>query len=161
MRKFTKIVSVLLLAAALGALLGACGSAAKKDVPVAELTAAVSRAISADPEKMVDPGENYVHGYLKKTADEIGEYAIRKTAVGTSIDEFGIFKAGKLTTAELKTAIEGYLQILRDSWMNYQPEEKPKLDGAEIRVVGDYVIYAILSEADREAAFAAFENELK
>ncbi len=130
-------------------------------MPVAELTAAVSRAISADPEKMVDPGENYVHGYLKKTADEIGEYAIRKTAVGTSIDEFGIFKAGTMDAAALKTMIEGYIKILQDSWMNYQPEEEPKLKGAEIRTVGDYVMYTILSDADKETAFKAFESALK
>ncbi len=29
--------------------------------------------------------------------------------------------------------------------MNYQPEEKPKLNGAEIKVVGDYLKYVILS----------------
>jgi hypothetical protein len=45
--------------------------------------------------------------------------------------------------------------------MNYQPEEKPKLDGAEIKVVGDYVMYVILSDGDRAAAIGAFEKALK
>ena len=161
MKKFTKAVSLLLVLLTLTALLCACGSSAK-DVPVADLAEAVAGAVSAsDSQSMVDPGESYVKGYMKKSASEIGEYAIRKNVMGTSIDEFGVFKAGTMTAKDLQTMIEDYLQILNDSWMNYQPEEKPKLDGAEVKIVGDYVMYAILSEADRTAAFAAFENALK
>ena len=159
MKKVTKTVSVLLAALMLAALLCACGSSAK-DVPLADVMDAVCTAVGAD-DSLVDPGESYVKGYMKKSAEEIGEYAIRKNVMGVNIDEFGVFKAGKMTTAELKEMIEGYIQILNDSWMNYQPEEKPKLDGAEVKVVGDYVMYAILSDADRTAAFGAFESALK
>ena len=158
MKKFTKAVSLLLALLMLSALLCACGSSAK-DVPIEDLIVAVDKAVGLSD--VVDPGESYVKGYMKKSADEIGEYAIRKNVMGTSIDEFGIFKAGKMTAKDLQTMIEGYLKILNDSWMNYQPEEKPKLDGAEVKVVGDYVMYAILSDADRTAAFGAFENALK
>ena len=45
--------------------------------------------------------------------------------------------------------------------MNYQPEEKPKLDGAEITVQGSYVLFTILGEADRDAAVKAFQAALK
>ena len=81
--------------------------------------------------------------------------------MGTSIDEFGVVKAGTMDAAAIKEMIEGYLKILQDSWMNYQPEEEPKLKGAEIRTVGDYVMYTILSDADKETAFKAFESALK
>ena len=158
MKKLTKTVSLLLVLLMLSALLCACGSSAKS-VPVSDLVNAVGTAIGQTD--LSDPGESYVKGYMKKSADEIGEYAIRKNVMGTSIDEFGVFKAGTMTAKDLQTMIEDYLQILNDSWMNYQPEEKPKLDGAEVKIVGDYVMYAILSEADRTAAFAAFENALK
>lgn len=158
MKKFTKAVSLLLALLMLTVLLCACGSSAK-DVPIDDLIVAVDKAVGLSD--VVDPGESYVKGYMKKSADEIGEYAIRKNVMGTSIDEFGVFKAGKMTTKDLQAMIEGYLQILNDSWMNYQPEEKPKLDGAEVKVVGDYVMYAILSDADRAAAFGAFESALK
>ncbi len=43
----------------------------------------------------------------------------------------------------------------------YLPEEKPKLENAKVRICGNYGIYAILSEADRDAAFASFEDMLK
>jgi len=159
MKNMKKIVALLLSVLMLSALLCACGSSAK-DVPVADLVTAVSGAIGAT-DALVDPGESYVKGYMKKDAAEIGDYAIRKNVMGTNIDEFGIFKAGTMQAKDLQAMCESYLQILRDSWMNYQPEEEPKLSGAEVRVVGDYVMYAILSDADRSAAFAAFESALK
>ena len=158
MKKFTEAVSLLLALLMLTALLCACGSTAK-DVPIDDLIVAVDKAVGLSD--VVDPGESYAKGYMKKSADEIGEYAIRKNVMGTNIDEFGIFKAGTMSANDLKAMAEGYLQVLRDSWMNYQPEEKPKLDGAEVKVVGDYVMYAILSDADRTAAFSAFESALK
>ena len=63
--------------------------------------------------------------------------------------------------AQIKAMVEGYIKILQDSWMNYQPEEEPKLKGAEVRTVGDYVMYAILSDADKETAFKTFTAALK
>ena len=158
MNKTAKIISLLLAAAMLAALLCACGGSAK-NVPVSELSDKVCAALGKSD--MADPGANYVKGYMKHEASELGEYVIMKNVMGTNIDEFGIFKAGNLSTAELKEMIEGYLQILVDSWMNYQPEEKPKLDGAEVKVIGDYVMYCILSDADRDAAFGAFSDALK
>lgn len=158
MKKYTKAVSLLLAAVMLAGLLCACGGSAK-NVPVSELSEKVCSALGKTD--MADPGENYVKGYMKHDAAEIGEYVIMKNVMGTNIDEFGIFKAGNLSVNELKEMIEGYLQILVDSWMNYQPEEKPKLDGAEIKVVGDYVMYCILTDAGKDVAFGAFSDALK
>ena len=159
MKKMRKTVSLLLAIVMLSALLCACGGSSAKNVPVSELSDKVCTALGKTD--MADPGENYVKGYMKRDASEIGEYVIMKNVMGTNIDEFGVFKADKLSTDELKGMIEGYLQILVDSWMNYQPEEKPKLDGAEIKVSGDYVMYCILGDADRDTAFGAFTDALK
>lgn len=158
MKKFTRTVSFLLALLMLAAMLTACGSSAK-NVPVADVVGAVGNAIGKTD--LADPGENYLKGYMKKSAAEVGEYAIRKNVVGTNIDEFGVFKAGTMKADELKAMVEAYLKVLQDSWMNYQPEEEPKLRGAEVKIVGDYVMYAILSDDDRAAAFGAFEDALK
>lgn len=158
MKKISKPIALLLAALMLTALLSACGSSAK-NVPVSDVIAAVGEAIGKT--ELADPGESYVKGYMKKSAAEIGEYGIRKNVIGTNIDEFGVFKAGTMKADELKAMAEAYLKVLQDSWMNYQPEEEPKLRGAEVRVIGDYVMYAILSDADRTAAFGAFEKALK
>ena len=157
MKTFHKLISLLLIAAVLTALC-ACGGKTK-NVPVSELADKVCAALGK--QDMADPGANYVRGYMRRTPDEIGEYVILKNVMGTNIDEFGIFKAGTMDAAALKEMIDGYIKILQDSWMNYQPEEEPKLKGAEVRTVGDYVMYVILSDADKETAFKAFNAALK
>ena len=43
----------------------------------------------------------------------------------------------------------------------YMPEEKPKLENAEVKTVGNYVMYAILSDDGKKSAFGAFEKSLK
>ena len=159
MKNWKKIISLLLAVCALAALLAGCGGGKTKNVPVSELADKVSAALGKSD--MADPGANYVRGYMRRTPDEIGEYIILKNVMGTNIDEFGIFKAGTMDAAALKEMIEGYIKILQDSWMNYQPEEEPKLKGAEIKTVGDYTMYAILSDSDKETAFKAFESALK
>ena len=159
MKNAKKYISLLLAVCALAALLAGCGGAKTKNVPVKDLSDAVCAALGKSD--MADPGANYVKGYMKHSPEEIGDYIILKNVIGTNIDEFGIFKAGTMDAAALKTMIEGYIKILQDSWMNYQPEEEPKLKGAEIRTVGDYVMYTILSDADKETAFKAFESALK
>ena len=159
MKNIQKTLSLLLAVCALAALLAGCGGGKTKDVPVSELADKVSAALGKSD--MADPGANYVRGYMNRMPDEIGEYLILKNVMGTNIDEFGIFKAGTMDAAALKTMIEGYIKILQDSWMNYQPEEEPKLKGAEVKTVGDYVMYVILSDADKATAFKAFEAALK
>ena len=158
MKNAKKCISLLLAVCALAALLAGCGGKTK-DVPVKDLADKVCAALGKSD--MADPGANYVRGYMRKTPEEIGEYVILKNVMGTNIDEFGIFKAGTMDAAALKEMINGYIKILQDSWMNYQPEEEPKLKGAEVKTVGDYVMYAILSDADKETAFKAFEAALK
>ena len=158
MKILKKTVSLLLVFAALAALLTGCGGKAA-DIPVKELADKVGAAIgNTDMETIPD---NYVKGYLRHDPSELGEYVILKNVMGTSIDEFGIFKAGTMDAAALKTMIQDYIRLMQDAWMNYQPEEKPKLDNAEVKTVGNYVMYAILSDADRAAAFKAFEGALK
>ena len=159
MKNIKKPISLLLTVCALAALLCACGGGTVKNVPVADVAAKVSAALGKTD--MADPGANYVKGYMRHSPEEIGEYLIQKNVMGTNIDEFGIFKAGTMDAAALKDMIDGYIKILQDSWMNYQPEEEPKLKGAEVKTVGDYVMYAILSDADKETAFKAFEAALK
>ena len=90
-------------------------------------------------------------------------YVSRNTlisAVGTNINEDGIFlakDAGQANT--LKAALEKYLEYRESVWMDeYLPDEKPKLDNAEVWQQGNYVMYAILGDDARQAAHAAFQS---
>ncbi len=90
-------------------------------------------------------------------------YVIRNTlisGIGTNIDEYGIFLGKDAEqAASLKAALETYLEYRESVWMDeYLPEEKPKLDNAEVWQQGNYVMYVILGDNDRAAVKAAFQS---
>ena len=82
---------------------------------------------------------------------------------GIGIDEYGIFKMNDAESAEaMRTAVESYLATARATFNeNYAPNERPKIDASEVKVFGNYVIYAVLSDAEKDAAFTALETALK
>ena len=158
-----KTVSLILAALLLCALfLTGCGGTAQKDVSPAELSNAVLEAIGM-ADTMADTTGVVVDGYMRLSADQFGGCVVYHNSHGTGVDEFGVFKAGTLTAAEVRSAVEDYLDVLRKTSMAalYTPGEVPKLEGAEVRAVGDYVMYCVLSDADRDTAFEAFETALK
>ena len=93
----------------------------------------------------------------------VSEYVVKINSRGVNIDEYGIFKAeDDSQLQQLQTAVSNYLQFRVDTWMvEYMPEEFPKLQNAETKTIGNYVMYAILSDSDKQAVFSAFEKTLK
>lgn len=144
-------------------LLSACGGGSvKNDVAVSELGSAIDTAIGSTAD-LVDAPESYITGSMKLDVSNISEYTVKINSRGINIDEYGIFKAADDTQLQqLQTLVSDYLQFRLDTWMvEYMPEEFPKLESAEVKTVGNYVMYAILSDADRKLAFTAFEDSLK
>ena len=83
---------------------------------------------------------------------------------GVSFDEIGIFHVSEAKNLEavvsiLKNYVKGKAedQIYR----SYYPGEEYKLDKAEVRTFGNYVIFGILSNKNRSAFFAEIERLLK
>lgn len=148
------VVIVLVLFAACG------GGSYRDDVPVSDLCGKVAEAVIGS-DSMTAMDESYLQGAMKMDLSVFSDYAVYINPYGSSIDEFGIFKAsGKDSKAALKE-VEDYLQLRRDTWMNeYMPEEKPKLEAAVAKADGLYVMYAILSEESRIGAFSAFDQAL-
>lgn len=158
-KNITAVIAVTLL---LALLLSACGSKkAKNDVDVSELGGTIDAAIGNTGD-MVDAPDSYITGSMKLDVANISEYIVKINSRGVNIDEYGIFKAADdAQLKELQALVKGYLQFRLDSWMvEYMPEELPKLQSAEVKTVGNYVMYAILSDANRKSALAAFEDAL-
>lgn len=160
-----KLIALVLALCICAGLLAACGGSVKyrSDVPVQDISSAVSKAVGLE-DGFVSMDGTFL-GLTGKTAEELGEHEILVIASGTSIDEIGVFKAGTMSADALKALAEDYLkQYVDKRWPMvelYNPTEKPKLTDAEVKVFGDYVMYAILSESDRAAAFSALENAIK
>ena len=160
MKKLMLRLLPLLLAAVL--LLSACGQPrVKNDVPVSEIAGEVLEKLSAR-EDLTAMNEAYVTGMMGLEPADYADYAVYVSALGTNIDEFGVFKTAEgFSAQDAAQQLEDYLQMRRDTFMKeYTPEEQPKLEKAQVKTLGNYVIYAILSEAERQAAFREFEDEL-
>ena len=94
------------------------------------------------------------------------EYSVIYSLPSQNIDEFGIFKTDKEGNArKLADKCREYLKVKYEDEnafiASYAPEELPKLKDAEVKVFGNYVAYAILSENDRELFFSSIKNILK
>lgn len=160
MKKTISVILAVLLLCAL--FLTACGEVSQKDISSADLSKDVLKAIGRT-DTMVDTTGVVVEGYMHLSIDQFGSCSVYHNSYGTGVDEFGVFKAGTLKAAEVESVVEAYLEMLRETSMAalYTPEEVPKLDGAEVRTIGDYVMYCVLSDADRDTAFDAFASTLK
>ena len=155
---------ILIIAAILSlSLLTACiGKTAeiRDDVAVSDVSAAVASVLGDDT--LVSLPDTFYSGSMKMDVSEFDGCDVKINSKGINIDEFGVFKAkdsSQVTAVE--QTVKNYLQLRIDTWMvEYMPEEYPKLENAEVQIVGNYVMYAILSDDDKAAAFDAFKKSL-
>ncbi|NLO48023.1 MAG: DUF4358 domain-containing protein [Clostridiales bacterium] len=157
-----KLKSLLFLLAAC-CLLTSCVKSAtqyKDDVPVTQLVEAADARLETDA--LADMTESYVKGAMKMDPALFAEYVVKVNAAGANIDEYGIFKAKDASSLKaVEEEIKDYLQMRKDTWMEeYMPLEKPKLVSAEIKTMGLYVMYAILSNDSRAVVFKEIESHL-
>lgn len=157
----TKKGIVLLTAALVLALaLCACGGGSSKDVPVSDIVTAVDGVLGGSG-NLVEADTGMVEGFMKLSEDGYADCAV-KISSSTSFDEYGVFQAADSSQAKaIAEALEAYLQLKLETDMGYQPEELPKLESAEVKTSGNYVMYCILGDAEKSAAFGAFEDALK
>lgn len=147
------------------ALLCACSRTAyKNEISCNDLgAAAMSR---------LDDGLEYARfeaAQLEYYFDGTDEYDDVYTAYSTdtgNINEIGIFHAKSSDDAEdLYEECVAYLDELRtDSRAfiaSYAPNELPKLDGARVRRLGNYVVYTVLPTDSTEEIFAELESILE
>ncbi len=156
--KHLALISVLLIFS----LFAGCGKTAvvKNDAVVTDVSAAVASVLNDD--SLVSVDADYIAGSMKMDVSDYDSYDVKINSKGVNIDEFGIFKAKDASQLVTVTkAVNDYIQMRKDTWMvEYMPEERPKLDSSEIMILGNYVMYAILSDEDKHTAFDAFEKAL-
>lgn len=158
--KRTRLIAALLFAL----LLSGCGGSSaeyKTDVATSELADKIDAATGL--ESMVAMEDSYLLNAMQIDVESFEEYTVKINSRGINIDEYGIFKAPDDDSVdEVKKIAEDYLKFREDNWMSeYMPEEFPKLENAQVKVCGRYVMYAILDESMRETAFTELENALK
>lgn len=154
-RKIYSTAALLLLVCTLCA----CSSGKSAKTPEMQVVADAVGA-SIDISDMSQIPDEYVENIMGIALDGYVSRNTLMSAVGTNINEYGIFLAKDADQAKtIKDTLNAYLEYRESVWMDeYLPDEKPKLDNAEVLQQGSYVMYTILSDADRDAVNAAFEG---
>lgn len=131
------------------------------NVPVSELSAAVDTLLS-NPDDFATMTEGYIVGMMEIDPSQFEEYVVKLRASGSNIDEYGIFKAADAESVDATVAIaNAYIARRIEAWMpEYMPEEFPKMEAASVKVFGQYVVYAVLSEDVKADVFDAVKAEL-
>ena len=132
----------------------------RSDKTAVEVYSAVAEVVSTDaPLAAVDT--DYVRYRMMLDTSIMEDYAIYMQNTGSSLDEIGIIKAIGNDTAAVEKAVQDYLTQRNEEWTGmYLVEEYPKLQDAEYRVFGRYVVYGILSESEKTALFDAVAGAL-
>lgn len=154
--KQTLLLTVLLC----GALLGGCGRMTPRNY-LTSLSAAEVADAAADglAEEFRTADADYLSDYV--TLPQSGyTLCVRIATGGDCIDEYGILHTD-IDTEGAERLIREYLarsyEENRAFYDSYIPAETPKLRDAQVRVFGDYVVYAILSPEDRDRLFDRIE----
>ncbi len=156
--------AILAIIIALSAILSSCGvenSTYSSDIAVSELGAAVDEALGFS-ETLTEVPDDYIKGMMGIDTSAFADYTVKIRASGANIDEYGIFKAPDgMAVSDVENIIGNYLEMRLEIWMDeYMPEEKPKLENADIEIMGSYVVYCILDDASKDAAFGAVKSAL-
>lgn len=154
------LILILAVCLSIPCFLQACGKATYRD----DLTASAlsEQMVGALPPKTYLAAERDVLDGYFALPDYVLESDVRFSADGTDLDEWGIYHVTDGNVEAMATHLRQYTQTFYERYnANYLPEEIPKLRDAEVRIYGNYVIYAMLNDQDRTAFFQKIEETLR
>ncbi len=121
--------------------------------------------ICAETLEIEDAGMEGKEAFPEKNRPGINpEVAVCFSGNGNSLDEIGVWKAtGEKPRQVAIFLADSLFQRYEENkgfYQSYIPEEMPKLQEAEVRVYGNYVVYAVLSPQQKKAFFQMVEKTL-
>ena len=162
-KTFQTVVCILLAVVALGA--ASCQKETyQKDINTKEIADTLREKTQIES-KWIDNDQNFIKEYIS-VDEKVKESYVYYAQNTNDLDEFGIFEVEEGKAQEVRNQLlNGYLKKKYSEnleWYNsYMPTETPKLRDAEVRVYGNCVAYAVLSQENRKAFFDECEKLLK
>ncbi len=156
------IISLLIIAIAL-TLFTSCSSEAYSDgISCYELSLT---ALGDDTNEFAYYKDDYLDLFFGGTT-LCDDFEIVYSREVNDVDELGIFHLTSGEDIDSLTALaQDYLAEMREGKSafigSYAPLELPKLEDAEVKVFGNYVVYAIMDSEDRAEMFRRIEKYLK
>lgn len=137
----------------------------KNDVKVEDLADAAKSTIPVDGDYFAAE-EDYIEFNFKDMPRPDSYVILMAKNTSSNINEVGIFKVNGYGEKgkEVFKAVEKYIKDKSENSRNfvesYAPAECKKLDDAECKVFGDYVVYTVLTKQDANKVFDAIEKLL-
>ncbi len=161
MKKYLALIFAVLLALSL------CSCASKdfkNDVKVSYLTEKIKAALPLTNGYSEHDGDYLIYRF-KDIEEHIDGYSIIYSTDTRRADLVAVFHAKSANDAkEAKEICEDFIEDQKALFSTlveqYLPSEKDKLDGAEVRSFGNYLVVCVLNSSDKNTAFSAVENEL-
>ena len=124
----------------------------------------ITRALADDGVYLTDD-QGLTDSYFT-LPESVSEHTVRYTSDTNNINEFGVYHVTRGGAKELEAMlVEKYLEAAylnnREWYDSYIPNEASKLRDAEVRTLGNYVVYAILDKKDRDTVFDTVEDILE
>ena len=153
----------LLMLLALLMLVG-CGASYRTDVGAQALTDEVMSVLSEkDGEYYAADAETYAVYFDENAAyDIVQDCCIVYHSEGTNVDQFGVFRVKEGQSTEpvrrmVQEYADGQASYLHGFASNYNQGELDKIQNVQVSVMGQYVFFSILSDADERAATDAIK----
>lgn len=167
-RNFRLIRAVSALLASLACLvpLASCGGGKeyRSDLAAGTVCDAAEGCVPAAEGYYSADDADYLDFYFEGAEPLLESYEIRFARAADNINQFGVFKVKPGSAGAMKALCAGYIDTMTERWVaqaDYIFDEHPKMENAEVRVFGDYVVYTMLLPADKSAVFGAIEELLK
>lgn len=162
---FKKILALLLAATVVGAALVSCGEEPVKEVPLADVTAAVKGAYGDlyDPENemglpMMDLDAETLSSIYGINAEWVEEYAAAMPMMMTNVDTYIIIKPTEGNKENVLGALNSYYDYLVNDSMQY-PMNLEKVRAAQVFEKGEYVFFIMLGTLSDDALYAEGTEE--
>ncbi len=136
----------------------------RDDIACKTITEAVTNTIPV-PDGYAEYDEEYLRFMIKETSLH-DDFSIYYSTEANDINEIGVFhcpdEQSANTLEETMTLyIEEQKTVQRSFIQSYAPQEIPKLEDAEVRRYGNYVIYLVLDKSKKNDAWTLIEDILK
>jgi hypothetical protein len=160
---FKTVVCILLATVALGAT--SCQKETyQKDINAKEIADALCEKMPTES-RWIDNDQDFIKEYIT-VPEAVKESYVYYAQNTNDLDEFGVFEVEEGKAQEVRNQLlSGYLKKRYNEnleWYNsYMPAQTHKLRDAEVRVYGNCVAYAVLSQENRKAFFDECEKLLK
>ncbi|MFA6948475.1 MAG: DUF4358 domain-containing protein [Eubacteriales bacterium] len=163
-KKITKGILLIIISAVSIFSFASCGGeSVAADVPISDFTDKFA-SILTNSDKLSAVDDSYLSGMLDINASDVDDYILMVQAMGTAIDQYGVFKVTDASKrASVKTSVQSYIDTTKANWanFNYLPEETVKIDNATVVERGNYILFTIMSESEKTQIVDAFNNLLK